>query len=101
MYCLDIHVNICIQNVLYSIVFFEIIPVNGNWGEWSSSGSCSKACGGGVISKTRSCDSPAPSGSGADCEGDANTDEPCNEQACSGISKATDLHPASTDDFFF
>jgi hypothetical protein len=41
-----------------------LIVVNGNWGSWSSFGSCSVTCGNGVYSRARQCDNPAPANGG-------------------------------------
>jgi len=50
-------------------------PVDGGWSDWSS---CSVSCGGGT--QTRTCDNPAPSCGGADCDGFSTQD--CNTQVC-------------------
>ncbi|XP_066931095.1 properdin-like isoform X1 [Clytia hemisphaerica] len=57
-------------------------PVNGQYGAWSAYSQCSKSCGGGNQKKTRKCDSPAPAHGGAECEGPAEDQRPCNTQAC-------------------
>jgi len=44
-------------------------PVNGGWGKWTSFGSCSKTCGGGVKERSRQCNNPRPSHGGAKCPG--------------------------------
>ena len=41
--------------------------VNGNWGEWSTFGVCSKTCGGGEKLKKRSCNNPSSANDGLDC----------------------------------
>jgi len=51
------------------------VSVDGEYGGWSK---CSEDCGGGI--QTRSCDSPAPSGGGAGCTGEAS--QTCSTQAC-------------------
>jgi len=61
-----------------------IVPVNGQWGSWSAYGECSKKCGGGKQSRSRSCDNPAPSGGGSTCSGDSSEQQDCNTQECIG-----------------
>lgn len=55
-------------------------PVNGGWSNW---GACSVACGSGG-NQTRTCSSPAPAYSGADCSNldGGNNSRSCNTQAC-------------------
>jgi len=57
-------------------------PVNGKWGSYGSYGSCSKTCGGGSKSRSRSCNNPAPKNGGAQCSGSATQSATCNTQAC-------------------
>ncbi|XP_063690486.1 uncharacterized protein LOC134823063 [Bolinopsis microptera] len=60
----------------------ESCPVNGGWtnyGEWSE---CSKTCGGGSQSRTRTCTNPAPLHDGAECAGDSTETQPCNTESC-------------------
>jgi len=56
--------------------------VNGGWSAWSGYGACSKSCGGGMKTRTRTCTSPAPSCGGAKCAGDADQESSCNTQCC-------------------
>jgi len=56
--------------------------VNGAWGAWGSYGSCSKTCGGGVQTRSRYCNNPAPSNGGASCPGLGHQNNPCNAQGC-------------------
>lgn len=59
-----------------------MIAVNGNWGSWSSYGSCSVTCGSGTQSKTRSCSNPAPAYNGAACSGSSTHSQACTKSAC-------------------
>ena len=43
--------------------------VDGNWGDWGVWGDCSKRCGPGKQTRTRSCDNPAPAHGGSICPG--------------------------------
>ncbi|XP_052701223.1 coadhesin-like isoform X1 [Crassostrea angulata] len=56
--------------------------VNGNWGQWTAYGACSVTCGVGTHQRTRSCDSPAPSGGGTTCPGDALEAKTCFDVTC-------------------
>ncbi|XP_078312808.1 SCO-spondin-like [Crassostrea virginica] len=55
---------------------------NGAWGSWGSYGACSKTCGTGKKTRTRTCDNPAPIGNGAACPGSSSEDADCNTQPC-------------------
>ncbi|XP_054610510.1 A disintegrin and metalloproteinase with thrombospondin motifs 2-like [Dunckerocampus dactyliophorus] len=61
----------------------DLLRQDGGWGQWSSYGSCSRTCGGGVRIRTRNCDSPPPANGGHTCFGNSyefllcNRDEQC------------------------
>ncbi|MBN3302769.1 ATS3 metalloproteinase, partial [Amia calva] len=57
---------------------------DGSWGSWNSFGSCSRTCGGGVRSRNRQCDNPAPAYGGRDCPGSAFEYKICNSEECPG-----------------
>ncbi|XP_071145403.1 SCO-spondin-like [Mytilus edulis] len=57
-------------------------PVNGGWSGWSTSSSCTAACGGGSISYKRSCTNPSPAHGGATCSGSDTKSESCNTHSC-------------------
>ncbi len=57
-------------------------PINGGWSGWNSWSGCSKSCGIGHRSRTRSCDSPAPASGGAECDGLRNQTETCSPLSC-------------------
>lgn len=61
---------------------FLVFKVNGNWGPWSPWDTCSLTCGGGVQTRTRLCNGPAPKHGGKECVGDAKDSEMCNKKAC-------------------
>ena len=63
-------------------IYFHLIGVDGKWSTWSNWGSCSKTCGGGTRLRSRSCDSPPPSGNGKDCAGSSTKTGQCNTNAC-------------------
>eukprot|EP00064_Thunnus_orientalis_P020663 superscaffoldBa00005807_g20806 len=47
----DVHIDFCNS---------DPCPISGNWGPWSSWGSCSKTCNGGQMRRYRTCDNPRP-----------------------------------------
>ncbi|XP_044178030.1 A disintegrin and metalloproteinase with thrombospondin motifs adt-1-like isoform X2 [Acropora millepora] len=53
-------------------------PIDGNWGEWSKWGTCTKTCKQGKQSRTRVCNSPAPQYGGSKCQGDSSQFQDCN-----------------------
>ncbi|XP_058262697.1 thrombospondin-2 isoform X1 [Hemibagrus wyckioides] len=57
-------------------------PIDGGWGPWSPWPICSATCGGGLKSRERECNSPAPQHGGRKCMGDAIENEVCNKQEC-------------------
>ncbi|XP_063876640.1 hemicentin-1-like isoform X2 [Scylla paramamosain] len=57
-------------------------PVSGQWGSWSSWSECSTTCGQGLKQRSRLCDSPPPSGGGAQCQGDSLEVTPCSSSPC-------------------
>ncbi|PFX27737.1 Hemicentin-1 [Stylophora pistillata] len=61
----------------------EECPIDGKYTEWKES-ECSATCGGGVITKTRTCTNPPPQHGGKDCSGlgPAQMTLSCNEQPC-------------------
>ena len=59
------------------------IPGNCVWGPWSEFSTCSKECGGGVKTQTRTIETPASNG-GAPCTGSTTRTMACNENLCPG-----------------
>ncbi|XP_031569460.1 uncharacterized protein LOC116303960 [Actinia tenebrosa] len=56
--------------------------VDGNWSDWGPYGDCSKTCGSGVQTRSRTCTNPKPQGGGKDCEGLAVSSQACNTHKC-------------------
>ncbi|XP_026149529.1 adhesion G protein-coupled receptor B1 [Mastacembelus armatus] len=56
--------------------------INGGWSMWGQWAQCSSECGGGIQTRTRTCQSP-PEESYL-CEGVVEEGRPCNSQACTG-----------------
>ncbi|XP_073935176.1 A disintegrin and metalloproteinase with thrombospondin motifs 14 isoform X2 [Castor canadensis] len=57
---------------------------DGGWSSWTKFGSCSRSCGGGVRSRSRSCDNPPPSYGGRSCSGPMFEYQICNSEECPG-----------------
>ena len=63
-----------------NISMTTIIPVDGEWSEWSGWAECSLTCGGGDQRRYRICGGTANGGN--DCEGPAEAWQKCNIQEC-------------------
>lgn len=61
-------------------------PVDGQWGEWSRYGECSRSCGGGIKKKYRECNKPAPKNGGNYCVGERIRYRSCATEECSASS---------------
>ncbi|CAH6789734.1 Adamts14 [Phodopus roborovskii] len=57
---------------------------DGGWSSWTKFGSCSRSCGGGVRSRSRSCDNPPPAYGGRPCTGPMFEYQICNSEDCPG-----------------
>lgn len=62
----------------------HFILVDCKWGEFDGWSRCSKTCGKGKQTRSRSIETPASNG-GKECEGDAREVKACFEQACPPI----------------
>lgn len=60
----------------------EPCAVDGNWGQWSRFGMCSRSCGRGEMTRTRECNSPAPTGGGQPCRGRSIDTRRCERRKC-------------------
>ena len=59
------------------------IQVNGGWSPWTSFSECSASCAGGIKTRTRQCNSPAPDPDGLPCDANAaNETVLCNTVDC-------------------
>ncbi|XP_036391194.1 A disintegrin and metalloproteinase with thrombospondin motifs 18-like [Megalops cyprinoides] len=56
--------------------------VHGQWSEWSGWSDCSRTCGGGVMYRERSCNSPRPQYNGKFCQGSSRLYQLCNTKVC-------------------
>uniref|UniRef100_A0A674BAD9 Thrombospondin 1 n=1 Tax=Salmo trutta TaxID=8032 RepID=A0A674BAD9_SALTR len=57
-------------------------PINGGWGPWSLWDTCSVTCGGGLQTRQRLCNNPAPKYKGKECQGDTKTSQLCGKEDC-------------------
>ncbi|XP_015268441.1 PREDICTED: SCO-spondin [Gekko japonicus] len=62
---------------------------SGAWGEWSPWTGCTVSCGGGMRSRRRACDSPAPQSGGDYCEGPPAQVEACHSDPCPVLDCST------------
>jgi len=60
---------------------------DGAWGEWSPWSECSRTCGIGAASSSRTCDNPMPENGGSYCIGKRKRYQTCNTQNCPENSK--------------
>ena len=56
--------------------------VDGGWSSFGSWSSCSKSCGGGTMTQSRSCNNPAPRYGGRGCSGSSSHTKSCNLLFC-------------------
>ena len=78
--------------ILQHLLLFLCFVADGGWGEWGEISSCTKTCGGGITTRTRKCDSPAPLNGGSECNGPADETRACATYSCEGIiQRATKL----------
>uniref|UniRef100_K1PFK2 Hemicentin-1 n=1 Tax=Magallana gigas TaxID=29159 RepID=K1PFK2_MAGGI len=66
-------------------------PIHGGWSSWSGYGSCSKSCGSGSQSRSRSCNNPSPAYGGNSCSGASISSRSCNTHNCPKIDRAVTL----------
>ena len=60
-----------------------LIKVNGEWSPWTSFSECSASCAGGIKTRSRQCNSPAPDPDGRPCDANgANETIVCNTEDC-------------------
>ncbi|CAC5374593.1 Coadhesin,Thrombospondin-1,Adhesion G protein-coupled receptor B1,Mucin-like protein,Hemicentin-1,Thrombospondin-2 [Mytilus coruscus] len=57
-------------------------PVDGGWTDFGLWGVCSKTCGGGLQSRTRTCTNPSPAYGGNECQESNQETQSCQEQHC-------------------
>ena len=55
---------------------------NGGYSAWGAYTACTKTCGGGTKSRSRSCTNPKPFGGGSGCSGSNKQTVACNSATC-------------------
>ncbi|XP_034738598.1 hemicentin-1 isoform X2 [Etheostoma cragini] len=70
------------NNVYIDFCNSDPCPISGNWGPWSSWGSCSKTCNGGQMRRYRTCDNPGPANGGRACAGADTQIQRCSTANC-------------------
>jgi hypothetical protein len=68
-----------VENVLCNT---ENCPINGGWGNWTSTTECSKSCNTGTLKETRLCKNPVPEFGGKMCVGESTEYISCNTENC-------------------
>ena len=58
--------------------------VRGSWSEYGEWSECSVDCGGGTLTRSRTCNNPTPASGIAICEGDAEQKQSCDTNTCDG-----------------
>ena len=69
-------------NICFFFPFFMKESIDGGFGKWSRYSKCSQSCGGGIQTRTRKCDNPAPLNGGADCVGERTETRQCYLKPC-------------------
>ena len=69
---------------VFSVNVFSVSAKNGNWANWGRWSSCSKSCGGGSMTRSRTCSNPAPKNGGRNCAGFKTQSTACNKSPCPG-----------------
>lgn len=65
-------------------VMFHLCIVDGSWSEWSPWEECTRSCGRGNRTRTRTCNNPSAQYGGRPCEGNAIEIIMCNIRPCPG-----------------
>lgn len=71
------------------------VLVDGQWSQWINWSSCSRTCGIGRKTRSRTCSSPRPANGGNDCVGSTYESRECSEKICPGWYWNTNTLPLS------
>lgn len=78
-----IYETILIEHLNFKLCIFFL--VHGGWSMWGPWSECSVTCDTGVVTRTRTCDSPRPLFGGRECEGSAIDTRDCTaNKQCPG-----------------
>lgn len=78
-----IYETILIEHLNFKLCIFFL--VHGGWSMWGPWSECSVTCDTGVVTRTRTCDSPRPLFGGRECEGSATDTRDCTaNKQCPG-----------------
>ena len=80
---------------VFNVTIFYPHTVNGGFGLWSAWTTCSKTCGTGAQSRSRTCTNPVPNDGGQNCTGDYTQAKSCKLTSCPG--KKDDFELACLD----
>ncbi|XP_057305398.1 coadhesin-like [Hydractinia symbiolongicarpus] len=72
----------CIYSCVLFVNLLTLLVVHGNWGGWSSYSACPVTCGGGIMTRTRLCNNPAPENGGNPCFGSGTEQQSCATSPC-------------------
>jgi len=56
--------------------------IDGHWGKWSAWSTCTKTCGDGMSTRSRTCNNPLPQNGGNPCVGAATDTSSCKAKSC-------------------
>ncbi|KAK3506808.1 hypothetical protein QTP70_028372 [Hemibagrus guttatus] len=76
------HTNSSVHREELSRGWKMVVMVHGNWGPWSTWGSCSRTCNGGQMRRYRTCDNPRPANGGRACAGTDTEIQKCSTFSC-------------------
>jgi len=88
----------CGDLVDYEFCHKEECPADCVWTTWSKWSACSKECGGGVQTRSRSVESEAVAG-GKPCVGEEKEEQFCNKEPCPGCPEPTSLLICDNDGY--
>ncbi|GBM33564.1 Semaphorin-5A [Araneus ventricosus] len=72
---------------------YSKVPIHGHWSEWTSWSECSSPCGGGLQTRERKCNDPAPQYGGSECSGCDQDFRICNNHLCPEHRRSTSWTP--------
>ena len=73
-----------LQIIMHAVIFI----VDGGWSNWTTTTECTRSCGGGTLTMSRSCDNPLRSCGGQRCSGASTKTLSCNTHCCQGKNYA-------------